>query len=71
MSEGKKTRDDVNNDNLEGIAMNLPTVDCRLSLCYKEMVSWMTGWGTTVTGTVLSDMAFRDFCVSVTMLPPP
>ena len=70
MSEGKKTWDDVN-DNLEGITMNLPTVDCRLSLCYKETVSWMTVWGTTVTGTVLSDMGFRDFCVSVTMLPPP
>ena len=68
--EGKKACDGVNDSKQEVNVKYLPTLDCCLFLCAKQMGSCFTVQGTTVTGAVLSAMGFCGFFVHITMLPP-
>ena len=52
--------------------LDLPKIDFGILLRVKNMGSWLTSCGTTVTGTVLSGMEFCDFiCGRYNPTPPP
>ena len=69
-SNERKTRDDINEAKIEVIIHTFDKFDHCLLICSKQTRSWLTVQGTTVTGTVLLAMKFRDFCVNFIMLPP-
>ena len=70
MRDDKENLDDVNNAKLEVIVKNLKVFDRRLYLNAKQTGSLLTVRGTMATGTLLSAMEFRDFCVHIIILPP-
>ena len=50
--DGQKIHDDANNTKLRGLVENVKALVCHFILCAKHIGSWMTIWGTMVTGTV-------------------
>ena len=71
MRGGKKCYDCVNNAELEGFLKDIDIFDSCLFLRSKYTGSWMTVWGTVVTGTVLPAMEFSDFlCAHYNSFPP-
>ena len=51
----EKIWDYTNDAKLEGLVENLKSTELRLIHTDKHTGSWMTIWGTTMTGVVLSD----------------
>ena len=57
----KKIRYDANDTKLKGLVNDLKAPDHHLTLRAKNTGSWLTVWGTRVTGTVLAATGFHDF----------
>ena len=56
---------------LKGLVKDLEATDLSLVICAKNTGSWLTVWGTIVTGTVLAAMEFSDFlCARYDATPP-
>ena len=63
--DGKKDWEVANKTKLKGLVQYLKGNNMRLLLQEKSTIDWMSVCGTTVSGTVLSSMKFRDFlCAS-------
>ena len=67
---GKKDQDAAYEFKLKGLLSDLKVNDKRLLLRDRSMGSCLSVCGTTVSGTVLSTMEFRDFYVRVIMSLP-
>ena len=67
----EKIRDDAINAKFKVLVNDLEEPDHRILLRAKNTGSWLTVWGTTVTGTVLAAIYFCDFlCARYDVTPP-
>ena len=57
----QKIQDDANDAKLKGLVQDLEAPDHRLILRAKITGSWLTVWGTVVTGTLLAAIFFLFF----------
>ena len=69
--DGQKDWEVANKNKLKGLVQYLKGTNRRLILRAKITGAWMSAHGTTVSGTVLSAMEFRDFLCACYNVPPP
>ena len=69
-SEGGEERNRDNKIKLAETVQECPKLESRIMLHMNNVGSWLTAHGTTVTGTVLAGMEFRDFLYAHYNLTP-
>ena len=67
--DGKKYQDVAHESRLKGLVCNIKGTDKHLLLRSKRIGTWLSGCGTTVSGTVLSATKSRDFYVLIITFP--